>query len=370
MEVARSCAAHGRVREAEGLLRAVRAREPKNLVVSVLLDDVVAGRMPAPEGVKMVDLTVVDAWIRNGWLVEALLVLASGELGGPSREWAELLGELLAPVPAHAEDVFVEMHAHLLSGGASVALALLEDRKRISPFPSWAQRRLQLLRWMLLDNALSLPEEGHVEALTQLAQVLEGPLGERSLVKALAAVQAYAERSEDADARACEAHLQMLVEEVAATTSSPNVSVKTVAVDVRHTASLQLMMANFDAAGAIYRAILNERPGDPIIAPLYNATQAVLLARMSQPVPAPLGGDDDDDANEETLSDIGEEPTMAASRDAVLAAIGAPPKSALSPPSSREVTEVTPNPSRDVTDVTLMPEAAVVVSPIRFVGGP
>jgi len=255
------------------------------------------------------DVEVVDAWIREGYLVEALHLLASGELGGPAEEWANLLGELLAPVPAHAEEAFVRMHRELLSGGASVALALLEDRHRHAvPFPAWAQRRLELLRWMLLDNAKSAADferPSEIEPATPLAHALRQPFEERSLRKMYAAaVELAAERPDDRDAAELVRMLELLLEEVDARIGAVDTaSAHTVPVIGRPAAAMQLSMGNLDGAASIYRKLVTSRPGDPEPPQLLNAVVGVkraleglpLVDRSFRPPADRAFGDDEDE---------------------------------------------------------------------------
>src|SRR5688572_8163850 len=99
---ARVLLARGSVREGIALLRGAVARNAEEEGCAALLREVIAGRLPPKNGEETeLGLPLVDRWIRRGMLVEALAVLggtpmASEETG---REWANLLGELLAPVP-------------------------------------------------------------------------------------------------------------------------------------------------------------------------------------------------------------------------------------------------------------------------------
>ncbi|MCA9614026.1 MAG: hypothetical protein KC586_14815, partial [Myxococcales bacterium] len=159
VDVARAMVARGAFREAEIVLRGALARGGHDGDAHFALATLERGGSLPPGAIPTLDLELVDRWIREGWLVEASALLGGVDLGQLAEEWSNLLGELLSPVPAHAEEALVHMHRELLSGGASVALAILEDRLREGALPGWAERRLALLRWMLLDNAGSAPDD-------------------------------------------------------------------------------------------------------------------------------------------------------------------------------------------------------------------
>ncbi|MEM9070278.1 MAG: hypothetical protein AAGE52_17355 [Myxococcota bacterium] len=265
------------MREAELILRGAAARDALDGSCRTALRTLIRdGRLPdGPDAV--LDLDLVDRWVRQGMLVEALAVLEGAELGGPAREWADLLGELLAPVPAHAEGAFVDMHRSLLSGGASVALAILEDRCRQGPVPAWAARRLSLLRWMLLDNALTAAEDAPTgEAPSELAAALRKPLAARNIEAMRAAAEHFATlHPESVDARDVLRMLDALVYEMNSQLGDIELSVQTVPVFGRPAAAMQLRMASFEGAFNIYRKLTTQHPGDIGIHELFDAVRGV-----------------------------------------------------------------------------------------------
>ena len=277
IDVARAMVGAGARREAELVLRATVARDAMDgetrRGLTLLLDHGDLPHGPTPR----LELALVDAWIRHGMLVEALAVLSGVELDGPASEWANLLGELLAPVPAHAERSFVQMHAELLRGGASVALAILQDREQQGPMPAWATRRLELLRWMLLDNARAVEDDEETdEAPSPLAAALRGPLADRSLERMLEAAEAYAEANpQDADARDAVRMLELLVMESDAGLGDQAFSVQTVPVFGRPAAAMQLRMANLKGAFSIYERLTETQPGDPTVRALHEAVRGI-----------------------------------------------------------------------------------------------
>ncbi len=277
IDVARAMIGAGATREAELVLRATAARDAMDGESRRSLGLLVRSGALPPGPTPRLDLSVVDAWIRHGMLVEALAVLTGVNLDGPASEWANLLGELLAPVPAHAEQCFVDMHAELLRGGASVALAILQDRTAQGPVPSWAERRLDLLRWMLLDNARTLEDDEETEeAASPLAAVLRGPLAERSLERMLEVAEVFAEaHPKDADARDAVRMLELLVVEAEAGLGEQEFSVQTVPVFGRPAAAMQLKMANLKGAYSIYERLTETQPGDPTVRALHEAVRGI-----------------------------------------------------------------------------------------------
>src|SRR5690606_29503489 len=106
-----------------------------------------------------------------------------------------------------------------VTGGASVALTILEERERRAPaLPAWASRRLALLRWMLLDNASMAQSHpaldgGGTTALA--AAVLDAVNRRRNLRSALEAVRKLAELDPtDLEAPAVARCIEMILGEI------------------------------------------------------------------------------------------------------------------------------------------------------------
>jgi CBS domain-containing protein len=289
--VARALFQRGARREGVALLRGAVARDRGAERCRALLDEVLAGGEPAaPPGAIELDLARVDGWIREGMLVEALALLGGTPMGSleTGREWANLLGELLAPVPVDAEETLVEMHRQLLGGGASVALTLLEERaRRDPPLPAWARRRLELLRWMLLDNAgtaerpAALPDE----APSPLSGAIRGAVSRRDFSRALEAARAFARarpdhrdaaRTVEALASLC-AELQRLPEEVAS-------EIHTVPMADHAAALMQLEMGNLHQARAIYGRLVARTPADGRARRMLADVGALMRALSGAPV--------------------------------------------------------------------------------------
>lgn len=287
IDVARAMVARGARREAEIVLRGTLARGGHDGDAHFALATLERGGSLPPGPTPRLDLELVDRWIREGLLVESLALLAGIHLGGPAEEWANLLGELLAPVPAHAEDAFVQMHRELTSGGASVALTILEDRERQSALPGWAERRLSLLRWMLLDNAEAAPDDHAPQGLapSALAAVLRVPLSQRSLEGVLAAAEEFARsRPDDPDARAVLPLAHLLVREMTTLLQMDLSGFQTVPVAGRPAAAMQLRMGNLDGAASIYRSLTAKQPGDSLVSQLHDAVRGLQRVLEGRPV--------------------------------------------------------------------------------------
>ncbi len=286
-DVARALHQRGSTGEGVTLLRGALRRDQSQRSTRELLEVLSAGGSPSASGVVEFDLGLVDGWIRRGMLVEALALLGGTSLGSRElgREWANLLGELLAPVPVEAEAVLVEMYEQLLSGGASVALTLLEERDRQQPaMPAWATRRLELLRWMLLDNAEvahSFSAGDHLSP-SELAGVLE--VAERKGLRAgHVAVKAFVEMHPGhADgARTLEA-LENILGDLDRQASLLAKNNKTMPM-VGHTAALmQLRMGNLRPAAKVYASMV-EGGGDDRASSLLSEVQVLLRVLDGQP---------------------------------------------------------------------------------------
>ncbi len=290
--VARALVGLGSVREAMALLRAAVARDAAEEGCSRLLARLVAsaGAIEADLEPPALTLALVDRWIRSGMLVEALALLGGTAMGSDEtgREWANLLGELLAPVPVDAEPALWEMHRQLVTGGASVALVLLEERARGEPpLPAWAERRLELLRWMLLDNAHAAEGAAPVagSAPTPLAKAVQRAMAERGLRQLLEVARQFAsDHPADPDPRALEEALQTILAELDQNAEEMSPRPRTLPTFGHPLACMQLRMGNFEQACAVYRKLLGRGPDDALARRMLQATESVLRAARGQPV--------------------------------------------------------------------------------------
>lgn len=289
--VARALFHRGSVYESVALLRGAIARDPHEERCQALLDEIVAGARPAPpEPPVALDLALVDRWIRSGMLVEALAVLGGAPMGSIATEddWANMLGELLAPVPVDAEPTLVEMHRQLLRGGASVALTLLEERaRRGPPIPAWAERRLSVLRWMLLDNA-SVAEDAPllpVGISSPIGDAIRGAIQERNLAGAFESARALADAfPEDRDAARATQALATLVHEVTTHADQSLRDGRTIPLFGRPAAAMQLQMGNLAQAAAVYQKLRQKEPDDVALARLSEEVELVLRALAGEPI--------------------------------------------------------------------------------------
>lgn len=295
--VASALYARGSVHESVALIRGARAREPGERAYDELLETMLAGRPIERSPTVELDLSLVDGWIRQGMLVEALALLGGTTLGTAEtgQEWANLLGELLAPVPVDAEDTLVQMHTQLLSGGAAVALTLLEDRAKGEPrLPAWATRRLELLRWMLLDNAKAVErdEAPYGDAPTELARCIREPLGRRNIRAAAKAAEAFAAmHPESADARRVAEAFANLIAEIESQAEQAKEQTRTIPMYGPPAAAMQLRMGNLAVAGQVYERLIDENPEMDGLRLLLADVNAVLAAVDGRPVSDELLGE-------------------------------------------------------------------------------
>lgn len=312
-DVARALQRRGSVAESIALLRGAVSRDGAQATSTDLLARATAGEdLGGPSTTVELGYGLVDSWIRRGMLVEALALLGGTSLGSrdKGKEWANLLGELLAPVPVDAEDALRAMYRQLMTGGASVALTLLEERDRKEPpMAAWARRRLEVLRWMLLDNAEVLDAEaGDALAPSELAATV-GVLVRRGLTAGHAALREFVgQHPSNRDAlRALEA-VDLIVanlEEEAARLGGGN---KTMPMVGHPAAMMQLRMGNLREALSVYERMIRERDDDR--ARVLAAEVEVLLRVLDgQPVT------EDDDAFESEVTQMrgdmfADEPTL------------------------------------------------------------
>ncbi len=280
----------GAVREAVALLRGAVARDGDEDECARLLGEVLGGRARPHESAPPITLELVDRWIRRGMLVEALAILCGTPIGSDDtgREWADLLGELLAPVPVDAEPTLRQMHRHLLTGGASLALVILDERAKREPtLPAWAIRRLSLLRWMLLDNAATAERHPQLSegAPTALATAVREAVNERNPGAALAAARRqHALDPSDPDPPALARAIEAILAEIERHGEEAHQHARTLPMFGHPAARMQLRMGNIAQAGVVYRKLLAKEPGDAHAKEMLDHIEAVLRAVAGEPV--------------------------------------------------------------------------------------
>ncbi|MFK8002672.1 MAG: hypothetical protein AB8H86_24015 [Polyangiales bacterium] len=273
---ARALAAMGSHHEAECMLRGALARQPAHgpfrLALMGLSVDAAAGSWPA------LSILQVEQWIRDGMLVEALAALSGCSFGEDGQRWALFLGELLAPPPDAGHDHHA-VHQSLLRGGASVAMATLEDMSRAATLSPWAQRRLQLLRWMLIDNAQSATCDSQVDVrASALAKALFDPLEARDLTGMAKAARSV----EHPDAESTAQALDRLAKEAQTQGDAASADKRTVQHIGRAAAAMQLHMTSFESARAVYEQMLT-KAAEPEVAQLLVAVQGVERVLIGRP---------------------------------------------------------------------------------------
>lgn len=279
-QIARALHKRGATAESIALLRGALRRDREQEASRALLEAMIANdTIASPQQIVHLDFPLVDRWIRRGMLVEALALLGgtslgSGEMG---REWANLLGELLAPVPVDAEATLVEMYRQLLSGGASVALTLLEERCRAEPsLPAWAARRLELLRWILLDNAKGLELEAPGAAPSLLAGALATPLLYDGWAGAKTALEEHLlAHPEDQEGRRTMEAVEAIAWEIDEHGSLVDSSPHTMPMVGHPAALMQLRMGNLSHAVSLYRRMPDDDRANLILAEVEVVMRAV-----------------------------------------------------------------------------------------------
>lgn len=314
------------------MLRGAVARDREEEGCAALLAEVLAGHVPAGEDGPVLSLALVDRWIRRGMLVEALALLGGTPMGSDEtgREWANLLGELLAPVPVDAEETLVEMHKQLLSGGAPVALVLLEERAAREPaLPAWATRRLELLRWMLLDNAAiaeSHPELAGAAPPTALATAVRDAVNARDLRAALEAARRFAASDpSDPDPPLVARAIEKILREIEAHAEEAGTYGRTLPMFGHPAAAMQLRMGNLPQACLVYRKLLAKHPDDDHGRDMIEAIEAVLSAARGEPVARDAWESDTELGDERALEDLDIPATAVTALPEML--FGAPEKS-------------------------------------------
>jgi hypothetical protein len=291
--VARTLLGLGSRRAGLALLRGVLAREPANEKCAALLESAQLGNIatsdttPAP----LLSFELVDRWLRRGMLVEALALLGGTSMGvdETGREWANLLGELLAPMPTEADLELLDVHRHLLTGGASVALVTLEDRARREPLPSWAQRRLELLRWMLLDNASAVAayslELG--DAPDTLALAVRQALQTQNLDVLLEAARTWAaERPDDPRLHGVLHAVESIRATLAGAAGEGSRQDLTLPLSGHSFAAAQLAMGNIVVAAGAYAKLLEADEDDALARSMGGAVETLLRVARGQTLPA------------------------------------------------------------------------------------
>ena len=276
-QVARTLLKNGDDHAAVTILRAAVVRDPTELGCAEMLaglEDRISGQFGDRTSQRMLPVSqaVVDDWISQGMMIEALALLLT-KFEGARLEWATLLGELLAPIPARSHSDFVDVHDHLMRGSASLALASLQDRKNGGKvMPQWALRRLELLQWLLIDNA-PVAERDSVApdpSANELSILIREGIARRSFSALVIAVEDYAERNpQNAGAIAAQRALSTMLQHLSAVDDAHTMSAATMPISGPLAGMTQLRMLNFEMAKKLFtrmRAFETSIPVDELIA--------------------------------------------------------------------------------------------------------
>ncbi len=257
--------------EAVVLLRGAIERDSGEKACAALLRAVEARPDASVWGPDLaLDLPLVDAYARRGMLVEALAVLRGGALGqseeGRARE--AMLEELLAPPPADAGPKAHQVAHQLATGGAAMALSLLQDLGDAQG--DWVLRCRVLLQRLLYDDAEEVPTSATSPSIrpggSPLGEALHTKLGARDLSGALEAARVYAKQhSGEIDAQAAVAALERLLAAVEARSKEmfeAGAAKRTAPMKGHPLAELHVRMGNLEEAARFYRRIVLEDPHD------------------------------------------------------------------------------------------------------------
>jgi hypothetical protein len=290
--VARALLQRGARDSARHLLRAAVRRDATELACAALLKALEARPDAAVSGPEItIDLTLVDAYLARGMLLEARAVLTGVGLdrSGPGAERARAIDELVAPIPTDAPPVFLEAARHLLTGGAAVALSLLDEQhQRGTPLPGWAEARRRTLRRLLLDYAAQRGDDAvpapagpasvtNVDAL-DVRGLVGRLLASRDVAGALRRLRAHcATHPQDGEAAIAAAALDELWSSLHARDAQPveQGGLRTVPMSPSHTGDLNARMGNFEEAERIYRRVVMDDPGNAAARAMLAQVQAV-----------------------------------------------------------------------------------------------
>jgi len=295
------------------LLRAAVRRDPGERACAALIKALEARPDAAVSGPELVlDLPLVDDYVARGMLLEARAVLSGAGLdtAGPGSDRARALDELLSPVPGGAEAGLIEAFRHLLTGGASLSLSLIEEHlQRGNALPPWAAHRRSVLRRLLLDRVLDsatsgahavtaasgLPAPGDAaSAANALASVVARLIQERDLRGAAARLKAHcAAAPYDVAAVVAAAALERIVVVLDQRDAPPDpMDTRTAPMGAGKVADLNLRMGNLVEAERLYRRTLLDDPENVQLRTMLDDVQLVkrFLDSPAATAPTPHAG--------------------------------------------------------------------------------
>jgi len=295
------------------LLRAAIRRDPGERACAALIKALEARPDAAVSGPELVlDLPLVDDYVARGMLLEARAELsgAGPDAAGPGFDRARALDELLSPVPEGAEPALIEAFRHLLTGGASLSLSLIEEHlQRGEALPPWAAHRRSVLRRLLLDRVLDSATSG-AHAVTAasgqlapgdaesdanaLASIVTRLIQERDLRGAAARLQAHcASAPYDVAAVVAAAALERIVVVLDQRDPPPDrMDTRTAPMGAGKVADLNLRMGNLVEAERLYRRTLLDDPENAQLRTMLDDVQSVrrFLDSPAATAPTPHAG--------------------------------------------------------------------------------
>lgn len=288
------------------LLRAATRRDPGERACAALLKALEARPDAAVSGPEVeLDLSLAEAYVARGMFLEARAVLIGAGLDrvSPGADHARVLDELLAPLPADAEPELLQAFRHLMTGGASLSLSLVEEHvQRGQALPPWAARRRTVLRALLLDHVLESAGQAATTPGSQAAPVLHGASGEpsalaretarlvaeRDLRGAVAQLRAHcASAPDDVSAAIGAEALERLLHVLETRDGLPDVTdTRTLPMGPQKVAELHLRMGNLAESERLYRRVVLDQPENLELRAMLDDVQAVarFLASPSAPV--------------------------------------------------------------------------------------
>ncbi len=291
------------------LLRAATRRDPGERACAALLKALEARPDAAVSGPEVeLDLSLAEDYVARGMFLEARAVLSGAGLDRvpPGADHARVLDELLAPLPDDAEPELLQAFRHLMTGGASLSLSLVEEHvQRGQALPPWAARRRTVLRALLLDHALesaasvaqAATAPGSQEAPepqapgaepSELAREIARLIAERDLRGAVAQLRAHCATSPDDISAAIGAEaLERILRVLETRDGMPDViDTRTLPMGPQKVAELHLRMGNVAEAERLYRRVVVNQPENLELRAMLDDVQAVtrFLTAPSAPV--------------------------------------------------------------------------------------